>query len=134
MKKLTIQTITRKMIKTKYGDKEKMSVKFAEKPELLVDVWVAGWSGGWQEGMEVEIEDDQWQEREYQGKTYWTIKAPASARFGISREEFDDLKARVTAIEGNSLKEIQVEGTLEELEEQKQEEKEEIKPESDIPF
>lgn len=130
MTKLTIKTLQRKSVKTKYGDKDKYLITFVEKPNQLIDCFVGGWNGSWEVGTEIEVEQEQWQSREYEGKTYWTLKAPASARFqGVGRGEFDDLKRRVEELWNEVFKEPEIEGWPE----KPQEEDDEIKS-SDIPF
>ena len=98
--KLTIKTIQTKPVKTKYGDKDKYLITFVERPDQLVNCFVGGWNGGWGVGTQIEVSQDQWESREYQGKTYWTLRAPASARFqGVSYNDFNALKDRVDILE-----------------------------------
>ena len=107
-KELTISDLKARNIETKFGLKEKWSIRFAEKPDLWVDVWQGNWCKNWVIGARVKIEDDQWQSREYQGKPYWTIRAPEGARGGVSWNEFSALKVRVEAVEASLIKKSEI--------------------------
>lgn len=98
-KTLTIQDIKSQTINTKFGEKEKFSIKFEENPELWVDCWRGRWNSDFTVGKQVEVDDSQWQSREYNGKTYWTIKAPESARGGF--QDLQEIKKRLDIIESH---------------------------------
>lgn len=107
-KTLTIQEIQSREVETKFGRKNKMLIRFAEKPDMLIEVWGANWNRNWCENVRVDIDDGQWSKREYQGKTYWSIKAPEGARGGVSWQEFEALKKRVETLEGALIKKEEV--------------------------
>lgn len=75
-----------------------MSVVFVEKPNTWVDVWTAGWCQNWKIGDVINTEKEQWQSREYNGKTYWTLKAPASARGGVSQGQFTTMEEQLNLL------------------------------------
>jgi hypothetical protein len=100
--KLTIKTLGRKEIQTQYGPKEKLTLTFTEKPGTLIDSFVGNWNSAWKIGDVIEIEKDQFVSREYNGKTYWNLKAPAGAGgFNLKplTDALQDLTARVEALE-----------------------------------
>lgn len=98
--KRTIEKLDKINVDTKYGNKEKYLIKFAESPEKLIGCWVGNWNRHWEEGTEIEIEADQMETKEYNDKTYYNLKAPAEARFqGVGRDEFDLLVGRVDELE-----------------------------------
>jgi len=100
--------LSKKSVSTQYGDKEKYNLQFKEKPNQWLDSFVGGWNSDWKIGQQVEISKEQFQSREYEGKTYWTIKAPEGAKGGggVSWaahnslvEQFNQLAERVGALE-----------------------------------
>lgn len=92
-----IEKVELKEISTKYGLKQKYIATFKkEEKKIVADSWLANWNRDWKEGMEVKIEDNQWQSREYNGKTYWTVRAPEGLGFGANRSA---LEGRMSQIE-----------------------------------
>ena len=111
MKKLIIKKLFRKTINTKFGEKDKYSVIFSEKPDQYFDSFVGDWNSAWRIGDVIEVADDQWQEPS-DPKYNWTIRAPKDAKFGVGRKEFNeyvamtdkriaDLAERVSALEAS---------------------------------
>jgi len=100
---MTIKSISRKQIETKFGPKEKLGIQFVERPGVWVDSWVGAWNQNWKIGDQIEVKKDQWKSREYQGKTYWTLSAPPEARGFINlqpiTEALERLQERVEALE-----------------------------------
>ena len=66
----------RKPIQTKYGDREKFSIKTDRHGDKFISVWVNGVSGKWKIGDEIEVEV---KEREYNGKKYYDAELPKQA-------------------------------------------------------
>jgi len=96
----TIKTLKHKMVNTQYGEKAKWLITFEESPNQLIDSFVGNWNKNWKIGTKIEIKPEQIQSRQWEGKTYYTLKAPPEARFGgVSKEAFDILVERVDTIE-----------------------------------
>lgn len=100
MKTLTIKSISEKTVKTQYGDKTLYNLSFTENPEIPVSSFRGQWNKDWKEGTQIEVDDSQWQSREYNGKIYWTLKAPESAKGG-GGQEIEGIKRRLSIIESH---------------------------------
>ncbi len=75
MQKLTITFIGQpKDVTTKFGPKQKNSIKTIEHGDKYLSYWVSPATSGWAVGQTVEV--DQVTSREWQGKTYWDIVMP----------------------------------------------------------
>lgn len=73
--KLTITWLGQpKDIQTKYGPKQKNSLKAAEYGDKYLDFWVGTSTQNWKVGDSVEVEAVT--DREYNGKTYYDVKMP----------------------------------------------------------
>ena len=78
MLKLTItQTFAPKDVTTKYGVKQKASIKAQEKGDNYLSYWVTSSTQGWKVGDVVEVLDVT--SREYNGKTYYDIVMPKTS-------------------------------------------------------
>lgn len=62
---------------------------------------MGAWNSDWRIGKQIEISKEQIKSRQYNGKTYYTIAAPPEAKMGggVSWQAFNDLAARVAALE-----------------------------------
>jgi hypothetical protein len=71
---------------------------------VWVNAFVGNWNSGWKVGDKVEIAKENIKSREYQGKTYYDLKAPADAK-GVNLKPITDalaaLTARVDALESS---------------------------------
>jgi len=133
---LTISRISKKTVQTKdYGEKEKWGVQFKEKGNTWFDSFIGKWNADWKVGTQIEVMKSQIKEREYNGKTYYTITAPPEAR-GFQLPEWvstaiRDLQARVARLEENVPQEPDYEEPIFDDEEMPDESSVNIK---DIPF
>lgn len=72
-----------KDIQTKFGTKQKNSIKATEYGDNYLSFWCSPMTNSWKEGMEVEVIDVT--TREYNGKTYYDIILP-KANMGNNAE------------------------------------------------
>lgn len=63
-----------KAVTTKFGNKEKFSIKATEYGDAFIDVWSSPQTKGWQVGQEVEVESVD--SKDYNGKTYLSVRMP----------------------------------------------------------
>lgn len=63
-----------KDVQTKYGTKQKCSVKAVEYADKYLDFWISASTKDWKVGDEVEVSEVT--TREYNGKTYYSIVMP----------------------------------------------------------
>ena len=67
-----------KNIDTKYGLKKKFGLQLSSHGEKWFDCWMGRTTQGWINGTELTDEEFTIEEREYNGKTYYTIKPVSS--------------------------------------------------------
>jgi hypothetical protein len=79
-KNMFIKQLNKTTAKTKYGDKEKWLLNADD--GKTYDSFIGLWNKDWQEGQEIEVKETQITNREYNGKTYWSIQAPPEAKRG----------------------------------------------------
>ncbi len=73
---MRITYLDKKTIETKFGAKEKYTLKLQKDDgaEVFCDSWVSKWNQYWKVGDEIYPVKEQWKSREYNGKTYWTLE------------------------------------------------------------
>lgn len=90
--KITISWVGEvKLTKTKFGDKNKFSVKTQEEGDKFLDVWLKPNVPTWKVGEVHEIEGIT--PREYNGKTYYSVK------FAGKNKNLEEVENRITKIE-----------------------------------
>lgn len=106
MPKLTISELSKTKVNTKFGEKEKWLVTFAEKPDKKLDSFIGKWNSDWKIGKSYNFSNDQFVKREYKGKTYWSIKAGEN-KIGLMADytkKLDNLHERVEILEEGFVK------------------------------
>lgn len=100
--KLTLTYVGQpKEVQTKFGLKQKNSVKAQEKGDTYLSFWVTPSTRDWKVGDVVEVQDVT--SREYQGKTYYDIVMP-KASGGLPPEVGEKLERILVAVTKMNLK------------------------------
>lgn len=74
------QLKTKQVQTKKYGLKEKWLI--TDENGKVYESFIGKWNSGWKEGQTIEVKPENITSREYQGKIYYSIKAPPEARGG----------------------------------------------------
>ena len=81
-----ITKIFNNTVNTKFGTKTKYDVYVnTDQGEFKFQAWQGNWNKDWTIGTMIDMpasEDSRWQKQDYQGKTYFTLKAPPEASQG----------------------------------------------------
>lgn len=122
--------IERKQVTTSFGEKEKFNVTIEQDgKQIKADSFIGRWNANWAIGDEIDIKKEQWKQRDYNGRTYWSIMAPPESRsgFGNNSQEVADLKIKVNNLSSIINEFVEDYGVL--LEELKRERASKVKPE-----
>jgi len=97
---MKITKIGMQQVNTSYGQKQKFVVTATDGQKTVTfDSWVGNWNKNWQVGDEIEATKEQWKSRDYNGKTYWSLAAPESARYGgANPQEIQALRKEIAAV------------------------------------
>ena len=92
MQKVTIKELSEKTVNTKFGEKKKWVLTDSVSGRMY-DSFHAGWNQRWKAGDTIYVFPEQVSSREWEGKTYYTLKAPNFA------DLIANLTTRVGALE-----------------------------------